>query len=187
MASPKEVEIKFQLKNLASVTRKLRQAGFHLVTRRTHEQNTLYDLEGTPLRQRGEILRLRKYGDDWELTYKGKGKAGKHKTRIENQTKVKNGPQMEAILLALGYRPLFRYEKFRAAWSDGKGDVVLDQTPIGDFGEIEGPPRWIDRVARLLGIAPGDYITKSYGELFMEWKQQHHSSAEHMTFKAIHR
>ena len=187
MPAPKEVEIKFRLGNIPSITRKLRQAGFRLVTRRTHEQNTLYDLEGSPLRQRGEILRLRKYGSDWELTHKSKGKVGKHKTRIENQTKVADGPQMEAIILALGYKPLFRYEKFRALWSDGKGDVVLDQTPIGNFGEIEGPPRWIDRTARLLQISPDDYITKSYGELFMDWKQQHHSSAEHMTFKAIHR
>src|SRR6185312_5181291 len=169
--------------------RKLRQAGFHLVTRRTHEQNTLYDLEGSPLRQRGEILRLRKYGSDWELTHKSKGKnnAGKHKTRIENQTKVADGPQMEAIILALGYKSLFRYEKFRATWSDGQGVVVLDETPIGNFGEIEGPARWIDRTARLLGIAPSGYITKSYGELFLEWKEQHQSPAEHMTFRDIRR
>jgi len=187
MPAPKEVEIKFRLGNIPSITRKLRQAGFHLVTRRTHEQNTLYDLEGSPLRQRGEILRLRKYGNDWELTHKGKGKVGKHKTRIENQTKVADGPQTEAIILALGYKPLFRYEKFRATWSDGKGVVVLDETPIGNFGEIEGPPRWIDRTARLLQIAPADYITQSYGELFLQWKREHKSSDEHMTFNAIRR
>ncbi len=187
MASPKEIEIKFRLENIPSLTRKLRDAGFRLVTRRTHEQNTLYDLEGNPLRQRGEILRLRKYGDSWELTHKSKGKVGKHKMRIENQTKVEDGKKMEAIIDALGYRPLFRYEKFRATWSDGTGNVVLDETPVGNFGEIEGPARWIDRTARLLGISPADYITKSYGELFIEWKQQHNSAAEHMTFKDVKR
>lgn len=186
-SNPKEIEIKFRLDDVASIARKLRKSGFRLTTRRTHEQNTLYDLEGSPLRQRGEILRLRKYGNDWELTHKSKGKVGKHKTRIENQTKVAAGPQMEAIILALGYKPLFRYEKFRATWSDGQGAVVLDETPIGNFGEIEGPPRWIDRTARLLGIQPGDYMTQSYGELFLEWKREHKSSTEHMTFKAIPR
>ena len=187
MPAPKEVEIKFRLGNIPSIVRKLKQAKFRLATRRTHEQNTLYDLEGSPLRQRGEILRLRKYGNDWELTHKSKGKnnAGKHKTRIENQTKVADGPRMEAIILALGYKPLFRYEKFRASWTDGKGAVVLDETPIGNFGEIEGPPRWIDATAWLLGIAPGDYITQSYGELFLQWKREHKSAAEHMTFKSI--
>lgn len=186
-SNPKEIEIKFCLDDVASMGRKLRKAGFRLTTRRTHEQNTLYDLEGSPLRRRGEILRLRKYGNEWELTHKSKGKVGKHKVRVENQTKIKDGEKMEAILLALGYRPLFRYEKFRATWSDGKGFVVLDETPIGNFGEIEGLVRWIDGTARLLGIEPGDYITQSYGELFLQWKREHKSSAEHMTFKAIRR
>lgn len=187
MASPKEIEIKFRLENIPFITRKLRAAGFKLVTKRTHEQNTLYDLEGSPLRQRGEVLRLRKYGDEWKLTHKSKGKVGKHKTRVENETKIEDGKKMEAIILALGYKPLFRYEKFRATWSDGTGDVVLDETPIGNLGEIEGPSRWIDRTARLLGISHSDYITKSYGELFMEWKQQHKSTADHMTFKDVKR
>ena len=57
-----------------------------------------------------------------------------------------------AILRALGFAPTFRYEKFRAEWSDGKGHVVVDETPIGNFGEIEGPSRWIDRTAQ----APAD-------------------------------
>jgi adenylate cyclase class 2 len=186
-SNPKEIEIKFRLEDVASMGRKLRRAGFRLTTRRTHEQNTLYDLQGSPLRQRGEILRLRKYGNEWELTHKSKGKIGKHKIRVENQTKVEDGEKMEAIILALGYKPLFRYEKFRVSWTDGKGAVVLDETPIGNFGEIEGPARWIDRVARLLEIAPSDYITKSYGELFLEWKEQHQSPAEHMTFNDIRR
>lgn len=187
LSNPKEIEIKFRLEDVASMRRKLRKAGFRLTTPRTREQNTLYDLEGSPLRQRGEILRLRKYGEDWEFTHKSKGKVGKHKTRIENQTKVEDGKKMEAIILALGYKPLFRYEKFRATWSDGKGAVVLDETPIGDFGEIEGAPGWIDRTALLLGISVVDYIIKSYGELFLEWKQKHNSHAEHMTFKDIRR
>ena len=187
MASPKEIEIKFRLGNIPAIIRKLRGAGFRLVTRRTHEQNTLYDLEGNPLRQRGDILRLRNYGDEWKLTHKSKGKVGKHKSRIENETKIEDGKKMEAIILTLGYKPLFRYEKFRATWSDGKGDVVLDETPIGNFGEIEGPARWIDHTARLLGISHADYITKSYGELFAEWKQKHNSPAEHMTFKDVKR
>ena len=47
--------------------------------------------------------------------------------------------QMDLILRALGYAPSFRYEKFRAEWTDGKGQVVVDETPIGNFCEIEGP------------------------------------------------
>jgi adenylate cyclase class 2 len=185
MASPKEIEIKFRVDDIRSLTRRLRLAGFRLITRRTHEINTLYDLSGQPLRKRGELLRLRKYGTEWVLTHKSKGSAGRHKTRLELETEVSDGPRMDAILKALGYRPTFRYEKFRAEWDDNTGHVVVDETPIGNFGEIEGPSRWIDRIARQLGIAPQDYITDTYAGLFFGWKRRTRSRASEMTFAAV--
>jgi adenylate cyclase, class 2 len=185
MASSKEIEIKFRVDDIRALTRKLRLSGFRLVTRRTHEMNTLYDLPELTLRKRGELLRLRKYGTEWVLTHKAKGQVGRHKTRVELETEVSDGPKMDAILGALGYRPTFRYEKFRAEWGDGTGHVVMDETPIGNFGEIEGPPRWIDRVAKQLGIAVADYMTSTYAELFFDWKRRTHSPAKEMTFAAI--
>lgn len=187
MSSPKEIEIKFRVHSTRRLIRRLRDAGFRLVTKRTHEMNTLYDLPHHPLRNRGELLRLRKYGPHWVLTHKAKGRAARHKIRVETETKVGDGIRMEAILYALGLTPTFRYEKFRAEWSDGKGHVVLDETPIGMFGEIEGPARWIDRTARSLGIAPADYITDTYTTLFFNWKKETGSPAEEMTFAAIGR
>ena len=156
-----------------------------MITRSTHEMNTLYDLPGQKLRKKGELLRLRKYGDKWVLTHKAKGKAGRHKTRVETETGVTDGDKMDAILFALGFSPSFRYEKYRAEWSDGRGHVVLDKTPVGNFGEIEGPARWIDRTAQALGILPADYITLSYAELFSEWKRRTRSPAKEMTFATI--
>ena len=185
MASNKEIEIKFQMDNLRGLARRLRAAGFRQITPRTHEMNTLYDLPGQPLRQRGEVLRLRRYGKEWRLTHKAKGTAGRHKMREETETKISDGKKMDAILRALGFEPIFRYEKFRAEWDDGKGHVVIDQTPIGNFGEIEGPPRWIDASARRLGIRRSDYITQNYAGLFQQWKQRSGSPAEEMTFKAV--
>jgi len=185
MASNQEIEVKFRVADIRDLRRRLHESKFRLITRRTHEMNTLYDLRGQTLRKRGDLLRLRKYGTEWILTYKAKGKTGRHKTRTELETKVDDGKKMEAILLALGFTPSFRYEKFRSEWTDGKGKVVLDETPIGIFGEIEGKSRWIDQTARLLGIPNSDYITQSYAELFFEWKKRSRSPAKEMTFKAI--
>jgi adenylate cyclase class 2 len=185
MASHKEIEIKFRVDNVRALNRRLRDSGFRMVTRRTHEINTLYDLPGQPLRKRGDLLRLRKYGTEWVLTHKAKGKEGRHKTRVETETRIDDGAKMEAILRALGFSPTFRYEKLRAEWTDGKGHVVVDETPIGNFGEIEGPSRWIDRTAQLLQIRPSDYITATYTELFFQWKKQTESPADEMTFKAV--
>jgi adenylate cyclase, class 2 len=185
MASPKEVEIKFALDDLGALEHKLRALGFRRQTPRTREMNTLYDLPGMVLRQRGELLRLRKYGKGWTLTHKAPGVAGRHKTRVETETAVEDGERMQGILSALGFAPSFQYEKFRSEWSDGAGHVVLDETPIGIYGEIEGPPRWIDRTARALGITPSQYITDSYAELFTDWKARTGSRAEEMTFSAV--
>ncbi|MBZ5598866.1 MAG: class IV adenylate cyclase [Acidobacteriia bacterium] len=185
MSSKKEVEIKFRVDDLRGLARKLRSAHFRQITRRTHEMNTLYDLPGQPLRKRGDLLRLRKYGSEWLLTHKAKGRTGRHKTRVETQTQVGDGPKMDAILRALGFSPTFRYEKFRAEWADSQGQVVMDETPIGNFGEIEGPARWIDQTAKRLGILPSQYITDTYAGLFFAWKRRTRSPAKDMTFAEI--
>lgn len=183
----REIEIKFRVADLRALTRKLRAAGFRTVTPRTHEMNTLYDLPGEVLRARHELLRIRKYGLAWTLTHKSGTKRGHHSSRVELETGVADGKKMDAILRALGYSPSFRYEKFRAEWSDGRGQVVVDETPIGNFCEIEGPPWWIDATAKSLGVPPADYITKNYATLFCEWKLKTRSAAQEMTFKAVGR
>ncbi len=185
MAAPQEVEIKFLVPDLKALEQKLRDLGFQQETPSTHEVNTLYDLPGQKLRRKGELLRLRKYGDKWKLTHKAKGKMGRHKSRGELETGVADGKQMDALLRALGFAPSFLYEKFRSEWSDGQGHVVLDRTPIGNLAEIEGKSRWIDRTARALRVDPKDYITKSYAELFFDWKRRTKCKAENMTFREV--
>ncbi|MFZ1919385.1 MAG: class IV adenylate cyclase [Terriglobales bacterium] len=181
----KEVEIKFRITDMRALAAGLKRHGFREITPRTHEMNSLYDLPGQKLRKKGELLRLRKYGDAWVLTHKSRSRTGLHKVRVELETRVDNGEQMDAILNALGFAPTFRYEKFRAEWSDATGHVVLDQTPIGNFGEIEGPARWIDRTAKALGIGPADYITQTYADLFFTWKRRTRSKVSEMTFRAL--
>lgn len=187
MTSSSEVEIKFRIEDLQSLQTSLQELGFSEITPRTHEMNVLFDLPGKPLRSRGEVLRLRKYGKQWVLTHKAKSKqGGPHKNRIEIETRVQDGERMEAILRALQFEPSFRYEKFRAEWKRDNGHVVIDETPIGNFGEIEGLPDWIDSVAKQLGIDPADYITETYASLFFAWKKRTGCAAEGMTYAEIH-
>ena len=183
MPAPQEIEIKFLVDDLKALERQLASLSFHCITPATHEVNTLYDLPGQKLRRKGELLRLRVYGETWRLTHKARAKAGKYKSRAELETGVSDGRQMDSILQALGYRPVFVYEKSRSEWSAGTGHVVLDHTPIGDIAEIEGTPRWIDRTAASLGVSPVSYITKSYAELFFDWKRKYKRKAMNMTFR----
>jgi len=187
LSMPQEIEIKFRVSDLRSLRRKLSASGFRLVTRRTHEMNILYDLPREVLRSRNELLRIRKYGSVWKLTHKSGSKRARHSSRVELETEVSDGKRMDKILRALGYSPSFRYEKFRSEWTDGKGQAVIDETPIGNFCEIEGPPRWIDTSAKNLGVNVEDYITKNYATLFVEWKESARSAATEMTFSAVKR
>src|SRR5438270_10722528 len=187
MSSLNETEIKFRIGDLRALAAKLSELGFQEITSRTHEMNVLFDLPGRPLRARGDILRIRKYGDSWVVTHKAKSSAnsGPHKVRVETETRVEDGTKLEGILRALQFEPVFRYEKYRAEWKSEHGHVVIDETPIGNFGEIEGPPEWIDEVAKSLGIEHSEYLTDTYAGLFFSWKERTGSPATEMTFAAI--
>lgn len=187
MAPNREVEIKFKIADIHTLTASLQKAGFRLVTSRTHEMNILYDQPRAKLRRRGALLRLREYGPKWTLTYKDKSgpQADRHKSRREIETVVEKGQAMAQIIEELGFKPSFRYEKYRTEWSDANGHVVIDETPIGIFGEIEGHPKWIDATARLFKISVDQYLKESYSELFAAWKRRTKSKATEMTFKVI--
>jgi adenylate cyclase class 2 len=184
-----ETEIKFRVNDLADLAQRLKGAGFHLVTPRSFESNTLYDTPDRKLRARTEIVRIREYAGHSLLTHKRLPDAGpgedRHKHRIETETQVADGQALATVFQSLGLAPAFRYEKWRAEWQLGQGHCVVDETPIGNFAELEGPAEWIDQVAGLLGVDQAQYITLSYGRLFELWRTEHGSSAADLTFAAV--
>lgn len=163
--SSREVEIKLPLASAAEGRRRLRQAGFALSRRRVLEENVAFDTPRQALRRQGLLLRLRTAGRRSLVTFKGPSVPGKHKSRLEIEFEIGDPPALQAILDGLGYRPAFRYEKYRTEYASGRGRAMLDETPAGTFLELEGPPAWIDRMARRLGFGEADYITQTYAEL----------------------
>ena len=186
---PVETEIKFRVNDLADLSQRLLGAGFRLQTPRSFESNVLYDTPDRRMRARTEILRIRSYAGRWVLTHKRLPDSGPgedtHKHRIETETEISDGDALAQVFLSIGLVAAFRYEKWRTEWEDGEGHCVVDETPIGNFAELEGSPAWIDRTARRLGVEPSQYITLSYGRLFDQWRQQHGSQARDLTFAAI--
>jgi adenylate cyclase, class 2 len=184
MSAKREIEVKFKVDDPQVLIERLQTLGFSQITGHTHEMNVLYDFPGGPLRRRGALLRVRQYGSKWTVTYKDRNtvRPGRHKSRREIETVIHDGQALATILQSVGFQPSFAYEKFRSEWSDATGHVVLDETPIGNFGEIEGPPRWIDQVASQLGISKNQYITSSYAELFQAWKRKTGSKSNQMLF-----
>jgi adenylate cyclase, class 2 len=184
-----ETEIKFRVDDVPGLTQGLEAAGFHLHTERSFESNVLYDTPDRQMRARTEILRIRSYAGRWTLTHKrlplGSPGEDKHKHRVETETDVADGNALAEMFLSLGLVAAFRYEKWRTEWEDGEGHCVVDETPIGDYAELEGTAEWIDRAATRLGVNPAEYITLSYGRLFELWREQHLSEAQDLTFAAI--
>jgi adenylate cyclase class 2 len=99
----------------------------------------------------------------------------RHKVREEIEFPVGDAVKLAKILERLGMRPSFHYEKYRTTfalpatkpWAKGLL-IELDETPIGTFMELEGPPKAIDRAAKELGYSKRDYILTNYASLFAE-------------------
>jgi adenylate cyclase class 2 len=181
-----ETEIKLRLADeLAEIRKKLREIGFHVEKRRVFESNILFDNLKRTLRKHGKLLRVRRVDHHGLLTFKGPSEPSRYKTRWEIETQLHDGGAVEAILAHIGYHPVFRYEKFRTEYCahSGDGKVLLDETPIGNFLELEGSPRWIDRTARLLGFSPSDYISRSYGYLYLAHCRERRVRPKDMIFK----
>jgi len=134
---------------------------------RVFEDNVVYDDAKGSLRSAGCVLRLREAGGEALLTFKGpKRVVGGAKSRDEHETRVASAAEMRAILAAAGYRPTFRYQKYRETWSFRGVEVLLDETPIGTFFELEGALPAIHEAAAALGYTSNDYVSDSYAALF---------------------
>jgi adenylate cyclase class 2 len=92
------------------------------------------------------------------------------KIKEEAEVSVAGADEMARILRALGFHPVFRYEKFRTTYAfPGVHElkIELDETPVGIYLELEGPVAVIERGARLLGYRRPDYLKETYGSLYL--------------------
>jgi adenylate cyclase, class 2 len=113
----------------------------------------------------------------------------RHKVREELETVLTNASDLQKIFEGLGLRGWFRYEKFRTPfrlpsrfrWAK---DLLIDfdETPIGTFVELEGPPSAIDQAAHLLNFSPRDYVLKNYLVLYLDDCKRQSIPPSHMLF-----
>lgn len=186
IATHHETEIKLRVHSARYATTLLASRGFAVSKPRHFESNVLLDTEANQLRESGKLLRLRSAGGKAILTYKGVASSGRHKIREEVEVGVEDFSATRHILERLGFRAKFRYEKFRTEYRrpGEPGVVVLDETPIGDFLELEGPPEWIDSTAHSLGFDDSQFLTASYGRLYLEWCAERQVTPADMVFPA---
>ena len=164
-----ESEIKLRVEGPDAARRALAALGASLSRPRHLEDNILYDDAHYSLFDAGRALRVRRADGRALLTFKGprENRADGVKSRPEAEVEVVDADALEAILRGLGYRKVFRYQKYREAYSWRDVEIVLDETPIGTFLEIEGPVATIHEAARALGRSSADYIDESYAALYV--------------------
>jgi adenylate cyclase, class 2 len=162
-----EIEVKFYTPDLVSIESRLQAAGYSLGEPRVHEFNLRFDTPDRALTGAQRILRLRK-DRQVHLTYKGPGidEEGVRK-RHELEVTVSSFETCRAVLEALGYEVSFIYEKYRTTYQLQEILVALDETPFGNFVEVEGPSsEKIREAARQLGLDWDERILHSYIFLF---------------------
>lgn len=178
-----EQEVKFRLHSVEEGALKLRELGAEARRERHFETNTLYDFPDGRMSKRDEALRLRRVGDEAWLTWKGPHHgSGRIKQRRELETRVEDGDAVEGILEALGVEECFRYEKYRATYGVPGAILSLDETPIGPFLEIEGPPPRITELAAELGLDMAHAIHLSYPRLYERHRLETPDAPELMVF-----
>ena len=177
MNGGREIEVKLEVRDPRALKRRLAELGFRRVQARHFESNRLFDFPDRALRKAKRLLRLRFAKGRSLVTFKGPPVQSRdYKMRAEVETEVEDGRRLREILESVGLQEVFRYDKYRTAYAPGFGrrtgkapercEVVCDETPIGNYLELEGPRRWIDEVARQLGYRRWDYITSSYAALY---------------------
>jgi adenylate cyclase class 2 len=182
---------------------------------RVHEWNVIFDTPEGGLAKHGQLLRIRTEtkpkkgkptsGQRTLLTFKspvvkGTSASGsspethRHKVREEIEVEVADPTVLAKVFEGLGMRGWFRYEKYRttfrlpATFGWAKELLIeLDETPIGTFVELEGPPAAIDRAAAELGHTRRDYVLKNYLGLYVEECRRLGQEPQDMIFTAKQR
>ncbi|ANM30301.1 hypothetical protein ABI59_13030 [Acidobacteria bacterium Mor1] len=179
--SRKEIEIKLRYDTVDEARRAIDALGATLVEDRVFEDNVLWDTPEATLRASQQMLRLRQRGPRTILTHKSNpSRDTVHKVWEEHETVVEDFDEMRRILELLGYRPSWRYQKYRSRLKLDGLEFCLDETPLGCFVELEGAAEAIDAAAARMGKTVDDYIALSYRELFDEARERGEIGAENL-------
>lgn len=184
---PRETEAKFRVGDRADFEHGLRALGA-APGPREDERNILFDDGSGSFRRSGRALRVRTVAGGGLVTFKGEARFERGvKSRLELETAVADPVVFEAILRALGFAPLFVYEKRRTPWRFPEADrplVVVDETPLGLFAEIEGDEAAVRAVAAELGVEESAFLPDSYAALWEKARRADPSLPRDMTWSA---
>jgi adenylate cyclase class 2 len=166
-----EIEIKIRVADVKAFKLKIIKNGFACIKPRYFENNIVLDTPNFQLKQQNYLLRLRSESGKNILTLKRPvlaSKNEKYKIREELELEVEDFSKAHSLFTFLGYQIVFRYQKFREVFYNKDLYIMIDETPIGIFIELEGEPSCIDKFAKSMNIPKTNYITANYLTLFRQ-------------------
>ena len=185
-----ETEVKIAIQNVEEFKRRLRPVSCSLVCGRHFEDNFVLDFKDGRIRSQGCLLRVRKTEGKESVTFKGPPHLSTiFKSREEIETLIDSADVMLRILTHAGLETWFRYQKYREEYAIAvrKGeltaiDLAIDETPIGNYIELEGSEEGILEVASALGFTQTQFLRDSYYSLFAEYCRRRNETTGHMVF-----
>jgi adenylate cyclase, class 2 len=181
-----EIEVKFLVRDLHGLARKIEALGGRTSAERVHETNLRFDSADEALSQGGRVLRLRQDANA-VLTYKDPPRPGEEvSARREIEFRVSDFDSARHFLEALGYHVAVMYEKYRTTYQLDALTVTLDEMPFGMFVEIEGPDTSsIRSAAAALQLNWETRSTASYMGLFNALRSTRNLTAQNLSFAEL--
>lgn len=189
----RETEIKLPIDDLEAAAGRILSLGARVEMERHFEENLVFDTEAQDLRTKGVLLRLRIVGSGKTaplpvraiLTFKGTVSLSDGvRDREEIESDIQEPDHLIRIFSNLGYFPVFRYQKYRTVYriQEVPLEFCVDETPIGNYIELEGDIDSIHAFAEKLGFRKEDYVTESYGGLYLRWCEKNGFKPSNMIF-----
>jgi adenylate cyclase class 2 len=179
-----ETEVKIRIENAEDFCLGLHSLNPAVLTARHLEDNNLLDFPDRRIASNRSLIRIRLVDGKHSFTYKGPPRPeGIFKTREELETSVENGVILLQALERIGLGVAFRYQKYRREFLIGEVHVAVDETPIGNYVELEGSEQGIIDVADKLGIDKAQFLRSSYYSLYLEYCNEQEVPPGFMVFE----
>jgi adenylate cyclase class 2 len=186
-----EIEAKMPLRDPESLEARLQALGARR-GRTLRESNTFFDTRESSLKFVDQGLRLRIERDSdggpdrISLTHKGPRAHGQLKSRWETEVGVTDPRAAAELLSALGYLPVFSFEKRRQMWHLEGCQVAMDELPyLGLFVEIEGPSdEVVLRLRERLGLGTSALLHASYISMLATHMAENNIAGQEASFDA---
>ena len=178
-----ETEVKFHVPDIGQMHQRLQKLGAAAQPERS-ESNIRFENPAGTMKGSDQLLRLRK-DDACRLTFKKRpaSQRGQCKTYHELEVEVSDFDTMHAILNALGFKAVQRYDKRRQVFTWRDVEVCIDHMPFGTFMEIEGPEAGIKAAASALALHWEKRILTNYLAIFEMVRHREHLPFNDATFE----